>query len=264
MIELLRETSGSVKPQAIELLAAHLAPGGIHYVIPWPRRSWDVAVEGCISAAMVLKMNDGALIKSGLNRPVPVPRFQQLPKTLSRWEEYRTARRAKGIRRDFYVWSRDHRHDHSCKHPRCVEERDGHCSCFTFLEDMRTARDRPAGLEHGSAQEAIRVIMAMGFIELRAGSHFVKRALAAGETDAALTHLEEMRVIADVCHNLPQDFVPKRRKTRERHAIASLRFHLRELDPDDRAAQWVVRQLQDQGFDYVRVLRDRTKWKHAR
>ncbi|MEQ4722413.1 hypothetical protein [Nonomuraea sp. B19D2] len=264
MIELLRETSRSAKPQAIELLAAHLAPDGTHYVIPWPCRSWDVPVEGCISAAMVLRMNDGALIKSGLNRSVPMPRFQQLPKTLSRWEEYQTARRARNIRRDFHVWSRDHRHDHSCQHPHCIEKREGHCSCFTFLEDMRTARDRPAGLERGSAQEAIRVLMAMGFIELRAGTHFVKRALAAGETDTALTQLEHMRMIADVCHNLPQDLSPKRRKTRERHAIESLRFHLRELDPDDRAAQWVVRQLEDQGFDYVRVLRDRTKWKHAR
>ncbi|MET7463223.1 hypothetical protein [Nonomuraea sp. NPDC005501] len=129
---------------------------------------------------------------------------------------------------------------------------------------MLSTPPRPAGLEHGSAQEAIRVLMAMGFIELRAGSHLVKRALAAGETDAALTHLEHMRMIADVCHNLPKDFFPKRRKTRERHAIESLRFHLRELDSDDRAAQWVVGQLERQGFDYVRVLRDRTKWKHAR
>ncbi|MFI6787395.1 hypothetical protein ACIBG4_08685 [Nonomuraea sp. NPDC050383] len=264
MIELLRETSGSAKPQSTELTAAHLAPGGTHYVIPQPRKSWDVPVEGCVSAAMVLRMNDGALIMSGLHRPLPMLRFQQLPKTLSRWEEYRTAWRARGLRRDFHVWSRDHRHDHSCKHPRCVEEREGHCACYTFSEDLRTARDRPAGLEHGSAQEAIRVLMAMGFIELRAGSHLVKRALAAGETDAALTHLEHMRMIADVCHNLPKDFFPKRRKARERHAIESLRFQLRELDPDDRAAQWVVGQLESQGFDYVRVLRDRTRWKHAR
>lgn len=106
--------------------------------------------------------------------------------------------------------------------------------------------------------------MTMGFIELRAGSHFVKQALAAGDADTALTRLEHMRMIADVCHNLPQDFFPKRRKMRERKAVESLRFHLRELDPDDRAAHWVVRQLEDQGFDYVRVLRDRTKWKHAR
>ncbi|MCT9934128.1 hypothetical protein N5079_28360 [Planotetraspora sp. A-T 1434] len=264
MIELLRETSRSAKPQAIELLAVHLAPSGTHYVIPWPRKSWDALVEGCISVAMVLRMDDGALIKSGLHRSVPVERVQQLPQTLSRWEEYRTARRARGIRRDFHVWSRDHRHDHSCKHTHCVERREGHCSCFTFLEDMRTARDRPAGLERGSAQEAIRLLMARGFVEIRAVSHIVKRALAAGETDEALKHLEHLRMIADVCHNLPQDFYPKRPKIREREAIESLRFHLRELDPDDRAAQWVVRQLEDQGFDYVRVLRDRTKWKHAR
>ncbi|MET9249662.1 hypothetical protein [Nonomuraea sp. NPDC003709] len=263
MIELLREASGSAEPQATELLAAHLAPGGTHYVIPWPRRPWDVPVEGCISAAVVLRMNDGALIKSGLHRSVPMTRFQQLPKTLSRWEEYRTARRAKGIGRGFRRWSRDHRHDHSCEHPRCVEERAGHCSCFTFMEDRRTARDRPAGLERGSAQEAVRLLMAMGFMEIRADSHLVKRALAAGETDTALGHLEHMRMIADVCHNLPQDLFPKRRKIRERKAIESLRFHLRELDPDDRAAQWVVQQLEAQGFDYVRVLRDRIKWKHA-
>ncbi|GII59195.1 hypothetical protein Pth03_75840 [Planotetraspora thailandica] len=136
--------------------------------------------------AMVLRMNDGALIKSGLHRSVPVTRVQQLPRTLSRWEEYRTARRARGIRRDFHVWSRDHRHDHSCKHTHCVEEREGHCPCFTFSEDMRTARDLPAGLERGSAQEAIRVLMARGFVEIRAASHTVKRALAAGGTDEAL------------------------------------------------------------------------------
>ncbi|GAA3654937.1 hypothetical protein GCM10022224_017490 [Nonomuraea antimicrobica] len=257
MIELLRETSGSVKPQAIELRAAHLASGGTHYVIPWPRRSWDVPVKGCISAAMVLRMNDGALIKSGLNRPVPMLRFQQLPKTLSRWEEHRTARRARGIRRDFHVWSRDHRHDHSCKHPRCVEERDGHCACYTFSEDTRTARDRPAGLERGSAQEAVRGLMAKGFMEIRAVSHLAERALADGETDAALRHLEHMRMIANVCHNLPADFLPKRRKARERKVIESLRFHLRELGPDDRAAQWVAGHLEGRGFDYVRVLRDR-------
>lgn len=264
MIELLRETSGSSKPQAFELLAAHLAPEGTHYVIPWPRRSWEVPAEGCISAAMVLRMNDGALIKSGLHRPVPVRRFQQLPKTLARWEEYRTARRARGIRRDFGVWSRDHRHDHSCKHPHCVEKRAGHCSCFTFLDDMRTARDRPVGLERGSAQEAIRLLMANGFIEIRAASHLVERALAAGEPDTALRHLKQMRMIASLCHNLPQDLFPKRFRIRERRAIESLRFHLRELDPDDRAAQWVVGRLEAQGFDYARVLRDRIKWKHAR
>src|SRR5690606_3207218 len=70
---------------------------------------------------------------------------------------------------------------HSRQHPHCVEERDGHCSCFTFLEDLRTARDRAAGLEHGPAQEAIRALMVKGFVELRAGTHVVKRAQAAGE-----------------------------------------------------------------------------------
>lgn len=173
MIELLHET----KPQAIELPATHLAPAGTHYVVPWPRR----CAEGCVSVAMVLRMNDGALIRSGLNRTLPIPRFQRLPRTLSRWEEYRIVRRAKAIRRNFHGWSRHHRHDHSRQHPHCVEERDGHCSCFTFLEDLRTARDRAAGLEHGSAQEAIRALMVKGFVELRAGTHVVKRALAAGE-----------------------------------------------------------------------------------
>ncbi|WP_433514890.1 hypothetical protein ACQP2T_04280 [Nonomuraea sp. CA-143628] len=71
-------------------------------------------------------------------------------------------------------------------------------------------------------------------------------------------------MIADVCHNLPGDFLPKSRRARERKAIESLRFHLRELDPDDRAAQWVAEHPESQGFDYVRVLRDRIKWKHAR
>ncbi|MFI7697036.1 hypothetical protein ACIBQ6_48785 [Nonomuraea sp. NPDC049655] len=264
MIELLGETSGAAKPQAIEILAAHLAPGGTHYVIPWPRRSWEAPVEGCVSAVMLLRMSDGALIMRGLHEQVPLLRFQQLPKTMSSWEEYRTARRARGIRRDLHVWSRDHRHDHSCKHPHCLEERAGHCSCFTFLEDLRTARDRPAGLERGSAQEAIRLLMASGFIEIRARSHLVEHALADRETDAALRHLKQMRMIANLCHNLPQNFFPKRAKARERLAIESLRFHLRELDPDDRAAQWVVRQLEAQGFDYVRVLRDRIKWRHTR
>lgn len=265
MFELLRETSRSNKPQASELLAAHLAPGGTHYVIPWPRSSWDAAPEeGWIYVAMVLRMNDGALMKSGLNRSVPMPRFQQLPKTLSRWEEYRTAWRARGIRRDFHVWSRYHRHDHSCKHPHCVVEREGHCPCYTFSEDLRTARDRPAGLERGSAQEAVRGLMANAFIEIRAVSHLAELALAGGETDAALRHLEHMRMIANVCHNLSGDFLPKRHKDRERKAVESLRFHLRELDPDDRAAQWVAGHLESRGFDYVPVLRDRTKWKHAR
>ena len=71
MIELLHET----KPQAIELPATHLAPAGTHYVVPWPRR----CAEGCVSVAMELRMNDGALIRSGLNRTLPIPRFQRLP-----------------------------------------------------------------------------------------------------------------------------------------------------------------------------------------
>lgn len=29
-------------------------------------------------------------------------------------------------------------------------------------------------------------------------------------------------MIADVCHNLPRDFIPKSRRTRERHAVESL------------------------------------------
>ncbi|MBB4920603.1 hypothetical protein [Streptosporangium saharense] len=106
--------------------------------------------------------------------------------------------------------------------------------------------------------------MAKGFVEIRAVSHLAERALVDGKIDTALRHLEHMRMIADVCHNLPGDFLPKRRKARERKAIKSLRFHLRELDPDDRAAQWVAEHLESAGFDYVRVLRDRIKWKHAR
>lgn len=245
-------------------MAAHLAPRGTHYVIPWPRRSWEVPAEGCFSAAMMLMMNDGALIMSGLRRSVPLLRFQELPRKLSRWEEHRIARSASRVRRDFHLWSRDHRHDHSCKHPRCIEEREGHCSCFILWEDRRAVPDRPAGLERGSAQEAIRVLMAKGFIDIRALSHLVKKALADGDMDTALGHLERMRMIANVCHNLPGDFQPRRSKVRERKAIESLRFLLRELDPGDRAAQWVAGQLEDRGFDYVRVLQDRIKWKQPR
>ncbi|MFI7538718.1 hypothetical protein [Streptosporangium sp. NPDC049376] len=76
--------------------------------------------------------------------------------------------------------------------------------------------------------------MAKGFVEIRAVSHLAERALADGETDTALRHLEHMRVIADVCHNLPGDFLPKRREVRERKAVKSLRFHFWELDPGDR------------------------------
>ncbi|SDI00466.1 hypothetical protein SAMN05421505_13020 [Sinosporangium album] len=106
--------------------------------------------------------------------------------------------------------------------------------------------------------------MAKGFIDIRALSHLVKKALADGDMDTALGHLERMRMIANVCHNLPGDFQPRRSKVRERKAIESLRFLLRELDPGDRAAQWVAGQLEDRGFDYVRVLQDRIKWKQPR
>ena len=84
------------------------------------------------------------------------------------------------------------------------------------------------------------MLRARGFVEMRAVSHLAADALADREADAVQRHLRRMGVIVDVCHNLPGGFLPERRKARERKAIESLRFRLRELDPEDSAVQRVA------------------------
>jgi hypothetical protein len=105
-----------------------------------------------------------------------------------------------------------------------------------------------------SAQEAVRVLMAFGFTGIRSRSHLVRRELAAGNEEEALRWLDEIRVIANACHNLPADLRHGSRSERERRATENLRFHLRELAPDDHEAQWVRETLDHFGFDYRYLL----------
>ncbi|WP_424536655.1 hypothetical protein ACOZ38_43460 [Sphaerisporangium viridialbum] len=270
MIEMLREGPRSrSKPEAVEYLAAHLAPKGTHYFVPRPARSWDVlppeTAEETWFMYVLLRMNDGAQVVESLGRSLPSSRFLALPRRLAGWEEYRIARLASQIRRDTYLWERDHRHDHTCEYAACIEKREGHCDCYDVKQWLRHLKKehRPAPLERGSAQEAVRLLMARGFIEIRATSHLVRKALEEGKPEKALHHVDHMGMIADICHNLPGDFFPKRGRERERRAVESLKFHLRELKPDDDAAQWVRAELDEQGYDYAPLLPGQARWRRG-
>lgn len=116
----------------------------------------------------------------------------------------------------------------------------------------RLLRRREARL---SAQTAVRYLMGRGFIEIRATTHIVRRELQGGEDlSSPLSRIDRIRMIADICHNLPADFRPGSDRERERRAVESLRFHLRKLEPDDHGAQWVRTELDDLGYDYLPLL----------
>ncbi|MEV4158597.1 hypothetical protein [Nonomuraea dietziae] len=114
-----------------------------------------------------------------------------------------------------------------------------------------------------SAVEAVRVLMSFGFTGIRSRSHLVRRELAAGNEAEALRWLAEIHMIADVCHNLPADLRHGSRSERGRRATESLRFHLRELAPDDHAAQWVRETLDHFGFDYRYLLPENVRKQHG-
>ena len=116
----------------------------------------------------------------------------------------------------------------------------------------RLLRSRKAGV---SAQDAVRVLMALGFIEIRFTTHLVRRELEGEDLRSSLSHIERIRMIADVCHNLPGDLSSMSDRERERRAVESLKFHLRGLKHDDpadgQAAQWVRARLDEAGYDYL-------------
>ncbi|MEV0151774.1 MULTISPECIES: hypothetical protein [unclassified Nonomuraea] len=96
--------------------------------------------------------------------------------------------------------------------------------------------------------------MSRAFIEIRATTHMVNRELQTEDLASARDRVERIRLIADTCHNLPADFRPGSDREREQRAVESLKFHLRELDPDDHAAQRVQTELDDLGYDYLPLL----------
>ena len=122
----------------------------------------------------------------------------------------------------------------------------------------RLLRSRKAGI---SAQDAVSDLMALGFIEIRFTTHLVRRELAGEDLSSSLSHIERIRMIANVCHNLPGDFSPTSDRERERRAVESLKFHLRGLEYDNpadgQAAQWVRARLDEVGYDYLPLLPER-------
>ncbi|MFC4533798.1 hypothetical protein [Sphaerisporangium dianthi] len=269
LIELFLEAAalpGGPKSTAAEFLQEHLAPEGDHYLIPRPRWPWDgdhsQLSEEIWPACELLRMNNGDLV---CGRALLLKsRFLALPQTLSSRQQYRIARLAGSTNRDIHLWRLDHRHDPACEFPSCIEERHGHCDCPDRVEAGKRAKRHRSKIRGGrSAQDAVRHLMALGFMEIRATSHVIRREVQAGEGSGSLDHLARVRMIADICHNLPGDLRPVSRGERERRAIESLRFHLRELEPDDQAAQWVRARLDELGYDYVPLLPDRAKWQRT-
>ncbi|SNT64027.1 hypothetical protein SAMN05216276_11099 [Streptosporangium subroseum] len=124
----------------------------------------------------------------------------------------------------------------------------------------RLLRSRKVGV---SAQDAVRQLMALGFMEIRFTAHLVRQDWQSEEPGTSLSRIERMRMIADICHNLPGDFGPRSDRERERRAVESLRFHLRGLaydDPADRqAAEWVRAQLDAVGYGYLSLLPERVR-----
>ncbi|MEW9549682.1 hypothetical protein [Nonomuraea sp. NPDC050783] len=96
--------------------------------------------------------------------------------------------------------------------------------------------------------------MTRAFIEIRATTHIVKRELPNEDLESAQAHVDRIRMIADICHNLPADFIPGSEREREQRAMDSLKWHLGELEPGDRSALWVQSELDDFGYDYRPLL----------
>ncbi|SDL46260.1 hypothetical protein SAMN05421874_12211 [Nonomuraea maritima] len=115
----------------------------------------------------------------------------------------------------------------------------------------RSLRSQKAGV---SAQDAVRDLMALGFIEIRFTTHLLRRELAGDDLSSPLSHIERIRMIANVCHNLPGDLRPTNDRERERRAMESLKSHLRGLEHDGQAAQWVRARLDELGYDYLPLL----------
>lgn len=91
-----------------------------------------------------------------------------------------------------------------------------------------------------SAQEAVIGLMSLAFIEIRTMGY--RRGPTLMEwPDGPEDYHEQMRVIADICHNLPGDLQARSKRKRERRAIESLRSHLQRTDGP--YAQWIRTRL---------------------
>jgi hypothetical protein len=101
--------------------------------------------------------------------------------------------------------------------------------------------------------------MGLAFIEIRVTAYMFRRELQGEELSGALSRIERIRMIADICHNLPGDFRPGSDRERERRAVESLKFHLRDLAPDDQAAQWVRTNLDVVGYDCLPLLSEEAR-----
>ncbi|WP_433352973.1 hypothetical protein ACQP25_06825 [Microtetraspora malaysiensis] len=102
-----------------------------------------------------------------------------------------------------------------------------------------------------SAQEAVIGLMSFAFIEIRTMGY--RRGPTLQEwPDGPEDYHEQIRMIADICHNLPGDLRPGSKRRRERKAIERLRFFLR--GSNDPAAQWVRTRLDVLGYDYRPLL----------
>ncbi len=102
-----------------------------------------------------------------------------------------------------------------------------------------------------SAQEAVIGLMSLAFIEIRTISYRRDLTLL-GWIDGPEDYHEQIRVIADICHNLPGSLSSRSKRQRERRASESLRLLL--LGADDAHTQWVRTRLDELGYDYHSLL----------
>ncbi|MEW1844532.1 hypothetical protein AB0392_41870 [Nonomuraea angiospora] len=102
-----------------------------------------------------------------------------------------------------------------------------------------------------SAQEAVLSLMSFAFIEIRYMARMGQAHRPADE-DFPADFVEQIRLIADLCHNLPGDFRPRRKRERERRAIASLKFLLQR--PESHHSRWVKEHLTELRYDYSHLL----------
>jgi hypothetical protein len=95
-------------------LRAHLAPDGIHYLVPDPANYyWPGNANGrggtirWWQCTALLQMRDGEQISNMI--AVLPETFTELPSTLARREQVRLVNLARNINRDTYLWGRDHK-----------------------------------------------------------------------------------------------------------------------------------------------------------
>lgn len=95
-------------------LRAHLAPDGVHYLLPDPANYyWPGNPNGRGSkidwwqCTALLRMYNGEQV-SGMVAVLPET-FAALPSTLPRKEQLRLVHHARSIERDTYLWGRDHK-----------------------------------------------------------------------------------------------------------------------------------------------------------